>query len=369
MVAYALEGKGKVDICPYVKAGDEYQLSAPIPMEVKVNLKEEIPVWKRALHFLGIKAETKKEKAERVSLKELNEEERLGSVREQLAGIQKRERNRQMALAAVNKYSDNFSKDNQTYFGFLGDSADAVQTGIRKALYNEKGDRLLATMERSSSRINFVRLYAMSKGMTMEQVLSDDPALLDRKREIGREMVNMFSIADESKYRKEHGAQADYQAYLTEKRKAAYKVTKQIHQMVKLLPYEAMSDLSPKSLTDFYARNRFMGYALGDLYQSTSDNGTIVNPAEYDTIATELYGMREIRHAADFVNAMTEDGYVMSHCARNNDIDWIVRGITAKENADRYQKDTSTATLWGQIPGHVDFPMVLNRGSAEKISD
>lgn len=86
-------------------------------------------------------------------------------------------------------------------------------------------------------------------------------------------MVNTFTIINESEYQKEHGDQADYQAYLAQKRREAYEVTKQIHQMVKLLPYEPMPDLSPKSLTDFYARNRFMGYALGDLFQSTSANG------------------------------------------------------------------------------------------------
>ncbi len=374
VVAYALEGKGKVDICPYVKAGDQYQLSGPIPMKVKVNLTEEIPVWKRALRFLGIKAETKKEKAERVSLKELNEEERLTSVREQLAGIQERERSRQMALTVVNKYNDIFDKDDQAYFGFLGDSTDVINTEIQKALYNEKQDYLLATMGRGPSRTNFARLYAMSKGMTMEQVLSDDPALLDRKREIGRDMVNTFTIINESEYQKEHGDQADYQAYLAQKRREAYEVTKQIHQMVKLLPYEPMPDLSPKSLTDFYARNRFMGYALGDLFQSTSANGKKVNPAEYDTIVTEIHGMREIRHAADFVNTMTEDGYVMSHCAQEKDKGWVVSGITAKENADRYQKDISAVTLWGQIPSRVDFQWfttaeLLRRSLAEFADD
>ncbi len=354
VVAYALEGKGKVDICPYVKTGDGYRLSDPIPMHVKVNLTEEIPVWKRALRFFHIKSETKKEKAERISLKELNEEERLGSVREQLAGIQERERNRQMALTAISRHRQHTVKDDQAYFGFLGDSSDAVMSGIRKALYNEKQDRLLETMERMSSRVNFVRLYALSKGMTMEEVLSDDPALLDRKQEIGKEMVNMFSISDEADYRKEHGAQADYEGYLTERRKEAYEVTKQILQAVKLLPYEAMPDLSPKTLSDFYARNQFMGEAMGDLYQCTSDNGKNVNPAEYDTISQEMYDMREIRHAADFINAMAKDGYVMSHCFRAEDTMGIVDGITARENAARYQRDTSAVTLWGQIPGSID---------------
>lgn len=99
-----------------------------------------------------------------------------------------------------------------------------------------------------------------------------------------------------------------------------------------------------------------------------------MNPAEYDTIVTEIHGMREIRHAADFVNTMTEDGYVMSHCAQEKDKGWVVGGITAKENADRYQKDISAVTLWGQIPSRVDFQWfttaeLLRRSLAEFADD
>lgn len=354
IVAHALEGKGKVDICPFQRAGDGYTLGNPVPMRVKVNLKEEIPVWKRALRFFHIKSETKKEKAERVSLETLREEERLGAVREQLAVMQERERHRQMAKGAMAENIRHIEMDDRAYFGFLGESGEKVWDELKTRMQTKKSAPLLKTMDRSSSRGNLVRLFALTKGLSLQEVLSDASELNDRKREIGQELVERFTVMDEDEFKKEHGDQADYQGYLREKREAAFHTMEEILEAVKGLPYEPMPDLNPQTLAEFYKRNNFIGKGMNDLFQCISDEVKNVDREKFEALSTEMFSIGEIRHAADFVEAMATDGYVMAHASRAEDMRDIVKAVGARENMTRFRKDTTVCAFWGQVTEHID---------------
>lgn len=107
IVAYALEGRGKVDITHLRKNGDHYEFRDLIPVQVRVNLPEKVSRWDRFRRFLGIKGiETKKEKAERISIDDLNREKRLEAIRRNTARMVERENMSQTAREKIRQANE-----------------------------------------------------------------------------------------------------------------------------------------------------------------------------------------------------------------------------------------------------------------------
>lgn len=352
VVACALEGKGKIDICPFERQGNSFVMRDPIPMRVKVNLKEEVPIWKRALRFLHIKSETKKEKAERISMDDLQAEERQGRIRQQVAELRERERNRQMAAREVQQRKEALARDEELYFGFLGDSEEERAKEVRNRLVT-KPEHIcfLDTMDRYDSRVNFARSYALIKGLTLEQVLSDDPALAERKREIGRELMEQYSLVSREEYEKTHGSGADYEAYLQEKKTRVFETFREIHQQLLAQPYRPMADTRPETLAAHYQENAQIGSFAVNNIQCVSSLVRDVNRQEFNTLSDDFMRIGQIRYGALFAEYMASDTYVWPHASA--DRGEVATGAFARAAMEQYQKELAQCLTYGDAIGRI----------------
>lgn len=352
VVACALEGKGKIDICPFERQGNSFVMRDPIPMRVKVNLKEEVPIWKRALRFFHIKSETKKEKAERISMDDLQAEERQGRIRRQVAELRERERSRQMAAREVQQRKEALSRDEELYFGFLGDSEEERAKAVRNRLVTEPEHIcFLDTMDRYDSRVNFARSYALIKGLTLEQVLSDDPALAERKREIGRELMEQYSLVSREEYEKTHGSGANYEAYLQEKKTKAFETFREIHQQILAQPYRPMADTRPETLAAHYQENAQIGsFAINNI-QCVSSLVRDVNRQEFNTLSDDFMRIGEIRYGALFTEYMASDTYVWPHAS--TDRGEVAAGAFSRAAMEQYQKELAQCPTYGDAIGRI----------------
>lgn len=352
IVACALEGKGKIDICPFERQENGFVMRDPIPMRVKVNLKEEVPIWKRALRFFHIKSETKKERAERISMDDLQAEERQGRIRQQVAALRERERSRQMAAREKQQREEALSRDEELYFGFMGDSVDKRSEAIRKGLtVGSDQIRLLDTMDRFDSRVNFARSYALTKGLTLEQVLSDDPALAERKREIGRELMEQYGLVSREEYVKTQGSEANYDAYLQEKKTKAFETLQEMHRQVLAQPYQPMADTRPETLAVHYQENAQMRSFALNIIQCTSHDVRNVNRPEFDSVSNDFMRIGEIGYGAPFVEYMATDAYVWPHAAVDGGE--VAGGVFARAAMEQYQKDLTRCRTYGDAMGQI----------------
>ncbi len=357
VVAYALEGKGKVDICPYERQGNQYVVKDPIPMKVKVHLKEELSVWKRAMRFFHIKSETKKEKAERVSVEDLREEERLGAVREEVEKLKKREREQQMAQAAKRAYWEDVEKEDVAYFGFMGSSEDEITAAMRKETRTQIGDEtaeLVRAMPRIGSRMCLTRMFALTRGMTLEQVLSDDPGLIERKRQIGQEMMDIFGFADKAKYEEAHGPDVDYKAYLEEKREKAFQTVREIHQHVISLPFDPVPNMDVEALIADYKKNTLLGRGMIDIEQGFSVLAREMGrEEEFGRMADDTMAIGERNYALKYVDYVATDAYVMPHFTKEEDMDKVAKGMAAAAGLDAYCQNTAGCKTLGEVSARI----------------
>ncbi len=391
VVACALAGKGKIDICPLRKEGEEYNMGDPVSMRVKVNLEEEIPVWKRALRFLHIKSETKKEKAERVSLEDLGKEERLQTVRrqvrrrpadtswqdefeiiekkdirearkkeqkknldgEELKKQEHREQQRQIVEAAVTRESQRPAADDQIYFGFMMEDGSNIQNKINDAVrFQENGEDMntLDTVFRQTTRHNLVRAYALTRGLSLEQILSDDPALNSRKAEIGREFIEKITMMSESEYAAAQNTETGYKQYRDNKKEELFQMAQDMYQALMVLPYEPMKDMEPETLAAGYERYSFMRGVSKDFEQSFKLVSKL-HEEEMGDMVSKLRPMGELRHLVSYCEFLKSDFYVWKDNGQRMDEEetLVCKGIIGKENLKRYLEDTSGCKTCGEI--------------------
>lgn len=126
---------------------------------------------------------------------------------------------------------------------------------------------MINTLHRRDSRISIVRAYALTKGMTPEEIPSDDPALKGRKAEIGREFLRQIAVMDKDEYEKVHGSDAGYSQYVANRERECFQMARDIHQKILDFPYEPLSDLKPETLAAAYEKNVFIRDVSQDFNQ------------------------------------------------------------------------------------------------------
>lgn len=85
---------------------------------------------------------------------------------------------------------------------------------------------MINTLHRRDSRVSIVRAYALTKGMSPEEILSDDLALNGRKAEIGREFLRQISVMDKNEYEKVHGSDAGYGQYVADRERECFQMAR-----------------------------------------------------------------------------------------------------------------------------------------------
>lgn len=334
VVAYALEGKARMDVAPFVKTGDGYEYKNPIPMHVQVNLKEEVSVWKRFKSFLGIKPrETQKEIAERISLTEIGMEDHHREIKAYIQEKIETERNHQRMKKAVEKAQEAVDQADRDFFGekagVMGkvcmvkmskETAQALEIPDKESstIWNDPENvsvAMMKTLHREQSRVALCRLYAMTQGMTVEEVLSDDPALRARKKEIGNEFIEKISVLSEEEFMEQlsddqKGKEADYKTYFRERQMEVGNTLESMMRCLGSQPFDFFRDASPERLAEDYQKGAFFTQVTQDLFQCCPQHVKALNYDEMEQLEVSMRCIGEMVHAANYCeNYMADEVY------------------------------------------------------------
>lgn len=328
VVAYALEGKARMDVAPFAKTNEGYDFKDPIPMHVQVNLKEEVSVWRRFKNFLGIKPkETKKQMAERISLDELGKEDRHDEIKAYVRSVVERERDHHRMKTAIKRTSDACLQADMDFFGFMiegktpekdqtliglldntvstvamvpMDKETAAELGIPEKECSGGTVSMMKTLYRSQTRTALCRLFAMTQGMSMEEVLSDDPELRARKQEIGKAFVEKVTVMSKDEFIKKNGKDADYHAYFRERQNDICDTLGTMMVLVGEHPMDFFRDPSITQLAADYQKADFIIGVTQDLFQCCPPHVKNQNYDEMEGLEQTVRCIGEMQHVKNY---------------------------------------------------------------------
>jgi len=386
VVAYALEGRGKIDIAPFKVTAVGFEYKDPVPVHVKVNLKEEVSLWRRFKSYLGITSKpTKKHQAEKISLDELGKEERHSSIQAKLRvrEMAERENDRIRMKAAVEKSEELSKAADKDFFGFLiqgkAPKEDQTETDLIKAEFDripfvkistetmsameipetdrEKGQIvMMKTLHRAETRVALIRGFALKEGMSLEDVLSDAPELREKKAEIGKKFVNMITVLGEEEYAesaKRNGLDADYKKYFQARQQQIYDTLNSISEHIVDMPFDFFRDPAPKKLAEDYVKADSIITMTQDLFQCCPGH---VMKCGYDKMNELQHKVRcigELHHVREYCRSfMAADAYVDSKYDNPKDVYKVTIGaaersamVSLMAKADEFQKREGVKTL------------------------
>ncbi len=382
LVARALEGKGKIDVVPYRRVDGAYSFGDPVPVHVKVNIKEKVSAWKRFLRFFNVKIELKKEKAERLSVEDLNGEERREEIRRDTQRIAARENTSYHVRQKVEAAQASTNCAQHDFFGhvvprrrqtmapalearYFDDISKAVRARVNGKISPEDAELIgmsgmktaavIQTLDRSETRLSMVRLYALSKGMSMKDVLSTDPELRERKEQIGREFMDLVSIKGSEEFRAENGPDADYKAYFADKSQKVYDMLKDMHHTLAEIPLDYFHGSSPEELAERYEEISFVATASQDLFQCCPKHVKALNFNELDAMEKQVRSVGELRGVVDYCrDYVATDSYAKSNLAEPQENRTLVEAMYNKMRSEMLVKDTAGITKLGDLHQNVD---------------
>ncbi len=382
LVARALEGKGKLDVVPYRKVNGEYSFGDPVPVNVKINLKEKVSAWKRFLRFFNVKIELKKERAERLSLEDLNGEERREEIKRDAQRVAARENVSLHIREKLKETQYGNNRANHDFFGYLVPGSRPDMNPAFEAKYFERLNRavldqvngkispevaeelgmpgmktvsVMDTMGRSSSRTSMVRLYALSKGMSLEDVLSPAPELRARKEEIGREFMDLITVKGSDEFHAENGPEADYKAYFKDKSQKVYDTFLEFHHIMSELPFDYFKGTSPEELAENYDKISFVSTASQDIFQCCPRHVKAINFNQLDGLEQKIRSVGELGTIEDYCeNYLATDTYVKSNLARTREDERLVKALATKVKCEQLVADTAGMTKLGDISTVLD---------------
>lgn len=114
-------------------------------------------------------------------------------------------------------------------------------------------------MEEREKRFSLVAAYAMSKGMSLEEILSDDAELKKRKEEIGKQFVEDMSVMGKSQI----GLEAGYDAYVQKYNKHVSNTVSGMYDALECIPFEIADMAADYNKIQFIAQaNRHLGMCV-----------------------------------------------------------------------------------------------------------
>lgn len=208
-----LNGGHVLTVCRMEKQGDSYKLGEPLGTEVETKLPEKVSLWHRFLRKLGIE-KTQKEK---MAVTDLQLEESVERINATRLNDKLEARVEEYAPAIINAERVCFKENAPEGIGSLAMYTDT--NGSQKSV--------LTTMDRAFTRGSLAMLYMIGSGMSIEDALSTDPALEERKKALGREFLDILTIPDRDKFAAEKGLdtkaegfESTYLSYCADKEKA-----------------------------------------------------------------------------------------------------------------------------------------------------
>lgn len=378
VVASALEANRRIDIAPYRFLPDQQvEFKEAIPVKAKVNIEETLSGWKKFLHFFGITVNLVKRKAEKMSLKDLEQKERAAEIHNKTAELAKRENE---SYRMKQRIADEFKltdRNDEAFFGFLTEemhlnpeenaarkrdsifpgfiSAEVPSSYLNGSEHTEqkKTVTIMETMYRTASRQSVVGLYALTKGMALDELLSEDPKYDARKREIGVEFFDRVHLLKEEEFYKKHGEDADYKAYFAQKSQDICNLFVSLNEMVANQPIDLFKDCSVKNLTENYTKLSFLINAAQDLDQCCPKHIKQLGGEEFDKLEVKNRAIGEFRSMKAYCDYIGSDFYVQP-VETSKAQQRVIRAVRARVCMEEVVEACQSCTVFGEFLEHLD---------------
>lgn len=378
VAAFALEAEKRIDIAPYRLLPDhQLAFKEAIPVQTKVNLEEKHSGWKKFLNFFGVKTAFVKEKVEKLNVNDLQQQERAEKIHQQVAEMAKRENESYRMRQAFDRYSAVSSHNDLAFFGFLTEGVglhsdkekttrlnqefqDLISAEVPKqggAGEEKTKEALMLTMYRQASRASMVGLYALSKGMTLDELLSPEPQYNDRKRAIGAEFVDRIGLIKEEEFYKINGENANYQEYVKQKQQDTCQLFVRLNQVVAEQASDVIKDCSAEALTRNYAKLSFLTAATQDLFQSCPPNVKKLDEERLEQLEIQSRTIGEMRYVMEYCNYIASEPYVQAlNTAKNQTA--VKKGVAARMWTEKFSAECQNTASLADAAARIDRPFI-----------
>lgn len=204
----------------------------------------------------------------------------------------------------------------------------------------------VVVIQRPDSRGSVVSLYAMTQGMTLDEVLSTDPSLNEEKTAIGKRFVEEFKILGKEEFLQRNGADADYRTYFEQRRQEIGKLYETLHEQFTNLPSAPFLDTSIEGIAENYKKLDFIASCAQNINQTVNPDirsQYVKDSKELDEQRTVIAGTaKSLTYYADF---LSEERYINPDYERDKTRVQTISGY--KEIFEKVpEKCQGTETVW-----------------------
>lgn len=183
-----LQGNKKLSAVRYEKApSGEFILSDKAStVQVKPAIEEKFNLWRSIKRLFGFE-KSFEERKEAISVSKLADEEAAERIAENVAIINSKKYIRDVRHhdAAV---------DDKFFNHELPEDIDPQKLGAFYNIDSQHTEKLITHMSDRKNRIGLLNAYMLSQGMSLSDVMSDDPALDETKRQHTHDLLNKFKV-------------------------------------------------------------------------------------------------------------------------------------------------------------------------------
>ena len=165
--------------------------------------------------------------------------------------------------------------------------------------YAEKTESVLFidTFERESTRSSLCFTYALTQGMTVEQIFSDSPEAKAQKERLGRQFIEIITPIGEKQFKEKMGNDANYKEYFEIYQKNLLETFADMNQTLGNQPFDFFKNSDPKQLAADYRKADMLIAASQDLVQACPKhikNLDITRMQEIEDVTKGIGGLSNI---------------------------------------------------------------------------
>lgn len=362
IVAYALEAEKHIHIAPYNVSFDKISLKGAIPVKPIINLEDDTKnysSWKKFQNFVGLHV-TSKDKAEKLSSNSLESKNKADMVTKHVLETTKRT-NETDAMKREQKRAEQIGIHNdEAFLGSLinrstlkeGESISDRLNGSFEHIISSNTTALLKTLHRQETRSSLIGLYALSKGMTLDEILSTDPKYDARKQEIGAEFADKISVMGQDTFnalQRLKGGTTSYETYVRDKQQMVTQMYADLNQTLLNQPVDFLKDCSLENVTANYTKINFLAQAALNVDQCFLEELKNLDSKEVQTLSDKTlcteFAMEAIRN---YCNYIASEDYAFPACDRTNDKERISsqknisNGVLGRLGIEKLTRDLSS---------------------------
>lgn len=335
----ALSSNARIDyVQPATTAYGDLHFGEPARLNVKVQAREKKPsFWERIKSVLRIEPipASRQQAAAELMAADPDKGTRQSVIQSQLPDFEAPRRMQLAARSAIHERERLLNLSDDKFFGNLR-SPEGTALTLDQALQQLKEKEKTSEVHdlaRPSARNGLVELYALSQGMPLEQIISDDPRYDAQKAQLGQRYFDMVMRNDPHELAAAFG---------------------QMGRALNELPAPSPESLTgPQGLLDSYIRNKtiarmYIGFDQGIHYHQHALDHLVDEQfgPESEKINATLSHIGEFTSAAgDYVDQMASENYVpmstrvdfdnsnfQRHCLeRRVELDQMAKDISGKQ--------------------------------------